>query len=117
MKMQPREIEFKFAVHNACAFPRLIQYLGMPLKLLESGVFQVNHFFDTESLSLYSAGSMVRLREHSGRFTLTVKQMSAADSGESVLSNRIELEMFCIFRAPYIRILKKSNRNSVVVST
>lgn len=88
----PRELEFKFAVHDTDAFSRLINYLDLPLTLLDAGVAQINHFFDTESLSLHSARAIARLREHNGRFTLTVKEITQADTGECVLSNRMEYE-------------------------
>jgi len=87
-----RELEFKFAVQSSRAFPDLIKYLGMPVEHLESGIIQINHFFDTESLCLCSAGCTVRLREHNGRFTLTVKEMAPSEASETVLSNRLEYE-------------------------
>ncbi len=87
-----RELEFKFAVQSSRAFSHLIEYLGMPVSLLETGIIQINHFFDTRPLTLFSTGSIVRLREHNGCFTLTVKEMTPADADQTVLSNRFEYE-------------------------
>jgi len=88
----PREIEFKFAVSDGEAFQRLIDYLEMPADLLEGGIVQINHFFDTADQALRSQGAIVRLREQNGAYRLTLKQSATAESGTRALSDRIEYE-------------------------
>ncbi len=87
-----REIEFKYAVNDAGAFKRLIDYLGKPASLLNDGVLQVNHFFDTRDFALRATGSSVRLREQNGGFKLTVKADSRACTDPGALSDRAEYE-------------------------
>ena len=89
-----REIEFKFAVHGKQAFDYLVNHLDLPSSVLENGVIQTNHFFDSPGHCLHNHHFVIRLREENNRYSLTIKgeQQSPPDGG-SVLSNRIEEEV------------------------
>jgi uncharacterized protein YjbK len=89
---EAREVEFKFAVSGAEAFTRLLDHLGKPRSLLQSGILQVNHLFDTPALALHDHGSIVRLREQGGDYQLTVKGDTAPAATDGVLTERIEYE-------------------------
>ncbi len=92
MDNQPQEIEFKFAVDHSGAFKQLLEYLDTPADQLENAAVQINHFFDTQQLSLHANGTIVRLREQHGTYKLTVKGKAQTETGESALTVRIEHE-------------------------
>ena len=94
MTAQSREIEFKFAVSGRQAFDQLVQHLKLPGSLLESGVTQTNHFFDSPALCLHENHFVIRLREAGGINTLTIKgERQSHDIDSEVLSSRIEEEV------------------------
>jgi uncharacterized protein YjbK len=89
-----REIEFKFAVDGHQAFESLLRHLKLPASLVNSGVTQTNHFFDSTSLCLRHHHFVIRLREAGGSYALTVKgERSNETSSSGALSNRIEEEV------------------------
>ena len=94
MTRPSREIEFKFGVDGKQAFHRLVQQLDLPGYLLDHGVNQTNHFFDSTSHCLRTNHLAVRLREEDGYHFLTIKggQPSKADA-DSVLTDRVEEEV------------------------
>jgi uncharacterized protein YjbK len=87
-----REIEFKFAVADKQAFRRLLAYLNLPDALLDQGVKQTNHFFDSTTFCLRHHGLAIRLRHEAGRYRLTLKAEQQA-SEQAVLSDRVEHEV------------------------
>lgn len=89
-----REIEFKFGIHGKQDFQRLLQQLELPAYLLDHGVKQTNHFFDSASHCLRTHHLAVRLREEDGHHILTIKggQPSNANT-DSVLTDRLEEEV------------------------
>ncbi len=92
--MSAREIEFKFAVNGSAAFKQLTDHLGLPSRLLDCGVVQTNHFFDTANHTLQSLGAIVRLREQNAGFTLTVKEMADQETIQTALTERLEYEAY-----------------------
>ena len=94
MNRPSREIEFKFGVDSKQAFHRLAQQLDLPAYLLDHGVNQTNHFFDSTSHCLHTNHLAVRLRDEDGHYFLTIKggQPSKADA-DSVLTDRVEEEV------------------------
>ena len=94
MTRSSREIEFKFGIDGKQAFQRLLQQLDLPAYLLDHGVKQTNHFFDSASHCLHTHHLAVRLREEDGQHILTIKggQPSNADA-DSVLTDRVEEEV------------------------
>lgn len=86
------ETEFKFAVRDASAFSALVAHLGLPLGVLDQGMLQTNHFFDTRELSLRGNGLALRLREQAGTYFLTIKGGKSDRSEDGILSTRIEEE-------------------------
>lgn len=94
MTRPSREIEFKFGVEGKQAFHRLVKQLDLPGYLLDHGVSQTNHFFDSTSHCLHLNHLAVRLREENGYHFLTIKggQPSKTDV-DSVLTDRIEEEV------------------------
>lgn len=94
MSPTAREIEFKFAVDGKRAFDQLVNHLDLPSSLLDNGVIQTNHFFDSPGHCLHNCHFVIRLREQNNSYTLTIKgeQQSPPDDS-SVLSNRIEEEV------------------------
>jgi uncharacterized protein YjbK len=94
MTRPSREIEFKFGVDGKQDFHRLVQQLDLPAYLLDHGVKQTNHFFDSNSLCLRTNHLAVRLREEDACHFLTIKggQQSKADA-DSVLTDRVEEEV------------------------
>ena len=94
MISESREIEFKFAVSDSQAFDRLLQYLKFPGSLLDTGVTQTNHFFDSPARCLHTNHFVIRLREANGSNVLTIKgEQQSHASGSEVLSNRVEEEV------------------------
>jgi uncharacterized protein YjbK len=94
MESAAREIEFKFAVHGKQAFDHLVNYLDLPLSVLENGVIQINHFFDSPAYCLHKRHFVIRLREENGSYTLTIKGEQQAGPGASnVLTDRVEEEV------------------------
>lgn len=94
MTAQSREIEFKFAVADRRAFDQLIQHLKLPGSLLDGGVTQTNHFFDSPARCLHENHFVIRLREAGGINTLTIKgERQTEDIDSEVLSSRIEEEV------------------------
>ena len=94
MTSESREIEFKFAVSDSQAFTRLLQHLKFPDSLLDTGVTQTNHFFDSPALCLHENHFVIRLREANGSHVLTVKgERQSQVSASEVLSSRIEEEV------------------------
>ena len=94
MTRASREIEFKFGVDGKQAFHRLVQQLDLPAYLLEHGIKQTNHFFDSTSRCLHTNHLAMRLREEDSCHVLTIKggQPSNADA-DSVLTDRVEEEV------------------------
>ena len=94
MTRASREIEFKFGVDGKHAFLRLVQQLDLPAYLLDHGVRQTNHFFDSTSHCLHTNHLAIRLREEDAYHFLTIKggQPSKADA-DSVLTDRVEEEV------------------------
>ena len=91
MTAHTREIEFKFAVDDPQAFRRLLAQLDLTAALLDQGVIQTNHFFDSHDLCLCRNHFAIRLREQGDKNILTIKgEQSSAHHGNSVLSNRVE---------------------------
>jgi uncharacterized protein YjbK len=94
MTARSREIEFKFAVHGEQAFLQLLKHLQLPSSLLDTGVTQTNHFFDSQALCLHKNHFVIRLREEGENRILTVKGKKQEETdGASVLSDRIEQEV------------------------
>lgn len=94
MTSHATEIEFKFAVADSRAFELLLQHLDLPDSLLESGVSQTNHFFDSPSLCLHQHHFVIRLRQAGRSSTLTVKGERKSPAGLSgALTERIEEEV------------------------
>ena len=94
MQPQGREIEFKFAVPGTEAFVRLVRHLNLPEPVLETGVLQTNHFFDSASHCLHAAHFVIRLREHDGARLLTIKgEQQSGTTGTGVLTDRIQEEV------------------------
>jgi uncharacterized protein YjbK len=94
MSPTAREIEFKFAVHGKQAFDDLVNHLDLPVSVLETGVIQTNHFFDSAGHCLHNRHFVIRLREENNSYTLTIKgEQQSPPAGGSVLSNRIEEEV------------------------
>ena len=94
MAENPREIEFKFAVHDKRAFIQLLEHLHLSRSLLDKGVTQTNHFFDSPSLCLHKNHVAIRLREEGKNRILTVKGAQRKETeGTSVLTDRIEQEV------------------------
>lgn len=93
MTTHAREIEFKFAVENRQAFNRLLDYLNLPETLLDEGITQTNHFFDSDALCLHADHFVIRLRQQGDKNILTIKGESQPDkNADSILTNRIEEE-------------------------
>jgi uncharacterized protein YjbK len=93
MKSAGREIEFKFAVNDKQAFEQLIDYLDLPGSVLDNGVTQTNHFFDSPACCLHRHHFVIRLREENNSYILTIKGEQQAEQAEnSVLTDRIEEE-------------------------
>jgi uncharacterized protein YjbK len=93
MPTPPREIEFKFAVDDDQAFHRLVRHLQLPDTVLDQGVTQTNHFFDSPQLCLRNKHSVIRLREQGEKRILTVKgEKTTRSSNHAVLTDRIEQE-------------------------
>ena len=94
MTRASREIEFKFGVDGKQAFHRLVQQLDLPAYLLEQGIKQTNHFFDSASHCLHTNHLAMRLREEDTCHVLTIKggQPLKADA-DSVLTDGIEEEV------------------------
>ena len=89
-----REIEFKFAVPDKQAFARLLQQLDLPAALLDTGVTQNNHFFDSHSHCLHKNHIAIRLRQENGNSLLTIKGEQFNKSRNSaILTDRIEEEV------------------------
>ncbi len=87
------EIEFKFAVSGRQAFADLLHYLQLPGSLLDSGITQTNHFFDSPSLCLRENHFVIRIREAGGINTLTIKgEQQSQEIGSEFLTRRIEEE-------------------------
>lgn len=94
MASESREIEFKFAVSGRQAFSSLLQHLQLPGSLVNSGIRQTNHFFDSSALCLRKHHFAIRLREAGGTYALTIKgDRSSATTGSGALSNRVEEEV------------------------
>lgn len=94
MTAESREIEFKFAVDGHEAFERLLRQLELPASLMNSGVTQTNHFFDSTALCLRQHHFVIRLREAGGTYALTLKgERSNGTSRSGALSSRIEEEV------------------------
>ena len=92
MTTRGREIEFKFAVADTQAFRHLLAYLNLPDALLDRGVRQINHFFDSTTFCLRQQALAVRLRHEAGRYRLTLKSEQQSRV-ETVLSDRVEHEV------------------------
>ena len=94
MASESREIEFKFGVAGRQAFSRLLQHLQLPESLVNSGIKQTNHFFDSAALCLRKHHFVIRLREAGGTYALTIKgERSSATTVSGTLSNRVEEEV------------------------
>ena len=87
-----REIEFKFAVADKQAFRQLLEYLDLSTSILDHGVRQINHFFDSETFCLRAHHHAIRLRQEAQRYALTLKAEQQA-SPTAVLSDRAEHEV------------------------
>ena len=87
-----REIEFKFAVADRQAFHQLLEYLGLSASILDHGVRQINHFFDSKTFCLRDHHHAIRLRQEAQRYALTLKAEQQA-SPAAVLSDRAEHEV------------------------
>lgn len=87
-----REIEFKFAVADKQAFRRLLEYLDLSASILDHGVSQINHFFDSEAFCLRDHHHAIRLRQEAQRYVLTLKAEQQT-SPAAVLSDRAEHEV------------------------
>jgi uncharacterized protein YjbK len=94
MTTPSREIEFKFAVHGKQAFNLLLRQLDLPASLLDHGIKQTNHFFDSASQCLHKNHIAVRLREEGNKNILTIKAGKRSDKAVTkLLTNRIEEEV------------------------
>lgn len=94
MSAHSREIEFKFAVDGKQAFIQLLEHLKLSRSLLDKGVTQTNHFFDSAELCLHKNHFVIRLREEGENRILTIKGKQQKDAGGiSVLTDRIEQEV------------------------
>ncbi len=94
MTSPSREIEFKFGVHDRQAFDQLVEHLNLPEAVLNEGVTQVNHFFDSQALCLHKKHFVIRLREEKENNILTIKgEQALQQKGNSVLSDRVEEEV------------------------
>ncbi len=94
MRSESREIEFKFAVAASDAFARLVNHLELPESVLNGGVTQTNHFFDSASLCLRRSHFVIRLREYDGTSLLTIKgEQQSGKTGSAVLTDRIQEEV------------------------
>jgi uncharacterized protein YjbK len=89
-----REIEFKFAVNNKQAFLQLLKHLNLSSSLLDHGVTQTNHFFDSQTLCLHKNHFVIRLREEGENRILTIKgEQQTETGGKGVLTDRVEQEV------------------------
>ena len=94
MTAHSREIEFKFAVGDRRAFSKLAAHLDLPDNVLDTGITQTNHFFDSNGLCLYRNHFAIRLREQGSRNLLTIKgEQQSTSNGHRVLSDRVEEEV------------------------
>jgi uncharacterized protein YjbK len=94
MTSPSREIEFKFGLHDKQAFVQLVAHMNLPEALLNEGVVQVNHFFDSQALCLHKKHFVIRLREEKEKYFLTIKgEQALQQKGGSVLSDRVEEEV------------------------
>ena len=87
-----REIEFKFAVADRQAFHQLLEYLDLSASILDHGVSQINHFFDSETYCLRDHHHAIRLRQEAQRYALALKAEQQT-SPAAVLSDRAEHEV------------------------
>jgi uncharacterized protein YjbK len=93
MTSATREIEFKFAVKSRQAFADLLDHLELPSSLLDKGITQINHFFDSTNCCLHQRHFVIRLREENNRYLLTIKGEQDSDAvADSILTSRIEEE-------------------------
>jgi len=89
-----REIEFKFAVNGKQAFLQMLEHLNLSSSLLDHGVTQTNHFFDSQELCLHNNHFVVRLREEGENRILTIKgEQQIRTDGNAVLTERVEQEV------------------------
>ena len=94
MQSESREIEFKFGVSGSGAFGRLVHHLELPESVLNAGVTQTNHFFDSASLCLHCRHFVIRLRESNGSSLLTIKgEAQSGKTGSAVLTDRVQEEV------------------------
>jgi len=94
MTSASREIEFKFGLHDKQAFDQLVAHINLPEAVLNEGVVQVNHFFDSQALCLHKKHFVIRLREEKQKHFLTIKgEKALQQKGGSVLSDRVEEEV------------------------
>ncbi len=94
MRSARREIEFKFAVNGKQAFIQLANVLNLPSVVLDQGVTQTNHFFDSPACCLHQHHFVIRLREENNCYTLTIKGEQQAEHAENnVLTDRVEEEV------------------------
>ncbi|MGB5603989.1 MAG: CYTH domain-containing protein [Gammaproteobacteria bacterium] len=88
-----REIEFKFVVADKKAFHQLVEHLRLSASVLDHGVNQTNHFFDSRTFCLRQSHFAIRLRQEGTNHILTLKAEQQPDSSEiAVLTDRIEQE-------------------------
>ena len=66
---QEIEIEFKNLL-NQHEYNKLLTELPFPCE----GIVQTNHYFETKDFSLKQHGAALRIREKSGKYTLTLKE-------------------------------------------
>ena len=94
MATPSREIEFKFAVTGRQAFEYLLKQLNLPVTLLDTGVTQTNHFFDSPVHCLQKNHLAIRLREENGSYILTIKSGQLTNQQvNNLLTDRIEEEV------------------------
>ena len=87
-----REIEFKFAVADKQAFRQLLEHLHLSASILDHGVSQINHFFDSATFCLRNHHHAIRLRQEAQRYVLTLKaEQQTGPAG--LLSDRAEHEV------------------------
>jgi uncharacterized protein YjbK len=54
---------------------------------------QINYYFDTPGYRLSKTGSTLRIREHNGKYTLTLKIRNSIDQNQKVLSEELSVSL------------------------
>ena len=88
---EPREIEAKFEIDDPTPLRELKK--APPLTVVSAEeIIQVDTYLDTPDGALHQAGSTLRLRESSGRWTLTYKGKRAPSTiGHAHIASRVEV--------------------------